>query len=91
LDKKGEIMLNIETKTKIPPEQVMKQAVNYFLGLKMKKLEETPTHAFFEGSGGSVEVTVSQEKGVTTVAFISREWDSQVNDFIDSLPKKVKY
>jgi hypothetical protein len=84
-------MLNIETKTKLTADDVMKRATKYFKGFKMKALEETGTHAFFEGAGGSVELTVCPDKGITTVSFISREWDSPVKDFIESLPEKVKY
>jgi hypothetical protein len=84
-------MLNIETKTKLGPEEVMKRVAKYFQGFKMKASELTGSHAFFEGAGGSVEVTVCQEKGVSTVSFISKEWDSPVKDFIESLPQKIKY
>jgi hypothetical protein len=83
-------MLNIETRTKLPPADVMKRVGAYFRGLKLKALEETPEHAFYEGGGGTVEVSVCQEKGVTKVDFISREWDYPVKEFIETLPQKVK-
>ena len=91
MEKEEGPMLNIEAKTKLAPEEVMKRVSAHFRGLKLKALEETPEHAFYEGAGGTVEVSVCQDKGVTSVDFISREWDSPVKDFIEALPQKVKY
>jgi hypothetical protein len=84
-------MLNIETKTKLAPDEAMKRVAKYFQGFGMKVVDQTSDHALFEGAGGSVEISVCQDKGITTLAFISREWDSPVKDFIESLPQKVKY
>jgi hypothetical protein len=84
-------MLNIETRTKLASAEVMKRAGQYFKGYnKMKALEETADHAFYEGGGGTVELSLCADKGVTTLNFISHEWDSLVKDFIDTLPQKVK-
>jgi hypothetical protein len=84
-------VLNIETKTKLPPDEAMKRVAKYFRGFGMKMVNQTPDHALFEGAGGSVELSVCQDKGVTTLGFISREWDSPVKNFIESLPQKVKF
>jgi hypothetical protein len=84
-------MLRIETKTKLPPEDVMKRASKYFRGYKLKVLDESPGCGTYEGGGGGVHVDTKTADGVTTVEFVSREWDQQVKDFIELLPERVPY
>jgi hypothetical protein len=84
-------MLRIETKTKLTPEDVINRAVKFFQGHQLKVLDQSPCSASFEGGGGGVNVTANNTNGVTVVEFVSTEWDIQVKDFIESLPKKVSY
>ena len=80
-------MLRIATKTKLNPEEIIKRAVKFFgpEGYKLKIGEKTDTSVSFEGSGGSVGVIASTEKGKTNVELFSEEWDFQVQEFINTI------
>jgi len=76
-------MLNLEVKTKLSPEEVIKRAVAFFgsggYGLEIK--EQSESCAYFEGGGGGVDITTCTEEKGTSVELASREWDYQVNEF----------
>jgi hypothetical protein len=78
-------MLNIETKSKLKPEEAIKRAIKFFgpegYGLKQKD-EAAPCCVEFEGGGGGVAVTASPEGKGSKVVMESREWDYQVKEFI---------
>jgi len=80
-------MLNIETTTKLSPEEAIKRAVKFFgpqgYGLTVK--EEAPCCAEFEGGGGGVRATATAKGKGSTVSFESREWDYQVKEFISKI------
>ncbi len=80
-------MLTIVTKTRLSPEEAIKRAVEFFgpggYGLEIK--EQSTDCAYFEGSGGGVDVTVCAEEKGTSVELESREWDFQVREFIGKL------
>lgn len=80
-------MMTISTKSKLKPEEVIKRAVKYFgpggYGLKVE--EEGNCCASFEGGGGGVRVTVTEEKKGSTVDVESREWDYQAKAFLDKV------
>jgi len=80
-------MLNIETTTKLSPEEAVKRAVKFFgpqgYGLEVK--EEAPCCAEFQGGGGGVAVTATAKGKGATVSFESREWDYQVKEFIGKI------
>ncbi|MFC1934003.1 hypothetical protein ACFLXX_02475 [Chloroflexota bacterium] len=80
-------MLRIATNTKLSPEEAIKRAVEFFgpagHGLEVK--EQTPTCAYFEGSGGGVDVIACVEEKGTSVELVSREWDYQVKEFIGKI------
>ncbi len=81
-------MLKIATKTKLSSGEVVKRAVEFFsgrYGLEVK--EQSPTCAYFEGSGGGVNVTTCAEGKGTSVELESREWDYQVKEFIGKIKK----
>jgi len=77
-------MLKITTKTKLSPEEAIKQAVEFFgpggYGLEVKG--QAPNCAYFEGGGGGVDVITCVEEKGTSVELESREWDYQVKEFI---------
>ena len=78
-------MLKIGTETRLKPEEVIERAIKYFgpdgqYGLRVS--QQTDTNICFEGSGGGVEVTACAGEEGTSVDVISREWDSQVRDFM---------
>ncbi len=80
-------MINLEVKSKLNPEEVVKRAVNFFgpkgYGLEIK--EQSESCAYFEGGGGGVEVTTCLKENQTSVELQSREWDFQVKEFIDKI------
>ena len=80
-------MLKIATKTKLSPEEAIKQAIEFFgpdgYGLEVK--DQAPSCAYFEGGGGGVQVTACIEGKQTSVELESREWDYQVKKFIGKI------
>lgn len=80
-------MINLEVKSKLNPEEVVKRAVNFFgpkgYGLEVK--EQSESCAYFEGGGGGVEVTACKKENETSVELQSREWDFQIKEFIDKI------
>ncbi len=80
-------MLNMSVKSKLAPEQAIKRAVAFFgpggYGLKVTK--QSDTCATFVGGGGGVDVTVCAEGKGASVELVSREWDSQVKEFIGKI------
>jgi len=80
-------MLNIATKTRLKPEEVVKRAVEFFgpKGYKLEVKDQSADCASFEGGGGGVEITTCIEGKQTSVDLTSREWDYQVNEFIGKL------
>jgi len=77
-------MLRIATKTKSTPEQVIEKAINFFgpEGLKLKITTQTETTASFEQDEGSVTVSATKDRGKTSVELTTRDWESQVEEFI---------
>jgi hypothetical protein len=71
-------------KTKKSPEEVVEQAKTYFgeEGLGLSISGENPCCVTFEGGGGHVSVTASQEEGKTEVELETREWDYHVQKFM---------
>jgi len=80
-------MLKIAVRTKLSPEEAIRQAINFFgpNGYKLKVVDQSDTSVSLEGGGGSIEITACAEDGKTTVEFISREWDYQVKEFIKAI------
>ncbi len=76
-------MLNLERKTKLPQEDIIKRAKRFFGegGLGLKLAEETPQCLTFEGGGGFVTVTLCSEEEQTRVDLVTQEWDFQVKQF----------
>jgi hypothetical protein len=82
-------MERIATKTRLTPEEVIKRAVTFFgpAGLNLKVTEQSPNCAHIEGGGGSIEISACAEGGKTSVEFVSREWDSEVEEFIEKIAR----
>ena len=82
-------MLRMSTKTKLSPEEAIRRAVEFFgpsgQGLEVK--EQGPTCAYFEGGGGGVDVTACADEKGDSLELVSREWDHQVMEFVDKLPR----
>jgi hypothetical protein len=80
-------MLNMETKTGLSPEEVIKQLKKFFGkgGEGLNLTEETPQCLTFEGGGGYVTATLCVEGGKTSVNLVTQEWDYQVKKFLAGL------
>jgi hypothetical protein len=80
-------MMKLSIKSKHSPEEVIKRAVKYFgpegFGLKVKESDDCC--ATFEGGGGEVRVTVTEQKKGSTVDIESREWDFQSRAFLEKV------
>ncbi len=80
-------MLRISKKSKLSGAEVIKEAVKFFgpEGYGLKVLEEDSCCVTFEGGGGGVYVSVTEEKKGNTVDIEAREWDFQVKEFLRKL------
>jgi hypothetical protein len=80
-------MLSIEAKSKLKPEDVILRAVKFFgpdgYGLAVKS--QAGCYVEFEGGGGGVGITASAKDKGSTVSFETREWESQVKNFIGKI------
>ena len=65
------------------PEEVIDQAVGFFgrEGIGLNITERKECCISFEGGGGHVFLTVSQD-GKTDVELVTREWDYDVKRFV---------
>jgi hypothetical protein len=72
-------------KTEKSPEEVVEQAKGYFGegGLGLSVTADDPCCLTFEGGGGYVSVTASEEDEGTEVGLETREWDYHVKRFMD--------
>ena len=76
-------MLNMETKTKLDRDLLIKKMNDFFgsggLGLE---LTENGADCFtYTGGGGFVEITLCNDEKKTSVNMITREWEIQVKKF----------
>lgn len=81
-------MLRIEVTTGLSQEDVISRAVKFFGSSGLKVKDQTPTAVSFEGVGGGVEIGTSADKNITTVEFVSSEWDGFVKEFISTIKDK---
>jgi hypothetical protein len=81
-------MLNLDVKTKVSKEEVMKRLKKFFGkgGLGLDVTEEAPQCLTFEGGGGHVTATLCPEEGKTRINLVTQEWENQVKKFASSLP-----
>ena len=80
-------MINLEAKTKLTPEEVVKRLKKFFgkEGLGLKLTEDAPQCLTFEGGGGYVTANLCLEEGKTRINLVAQEWDRQVKEFISGL------
>jgi hypothetical protein len=81
-------MLNLEVKTKLGQEEVVKKLKAFFGkgGLGLNLTEESSQCLNFEGGGGYVTATACSDGGKTRINLVSQEWDYQVKEFSSTLP-----
>ncbi len=81
-------MLRIGTRTKLDPEATIERAVAFFGpdgGYGLKVNDRTADSVCFSDPSGGVDVYACAEENETSVDLISREWDSQVKEFISKI------
>ncbi len=80
-------MINLEGKTKLSPEEVIKRLKKYFGkgGQGLELTEDNPLCLSFSGGGGYVTATVCTEEGKTRVNLVAQEWEHQAKEFLSSL------
>jgi hypothetical protein len=81
-------MLKLSKKSKLSPEEAVKQAVAFFGpgGLGMKIVEQSPTCAYFRDVSESyVNVTACVEGKGSSVEVESREWDRKAKEFMSKI------
>ena len=80
-------MLKLETKSKLPPEQIVDELKGFFgeggLGLSLE--DESSQCLSFQGGGGYVTATLCPEENETRIEFVSQEWEIQVKKFTSEL------
>jgi hypothetical protein len=80
-------MMRYETTTTLAPEAALAAAEQFFggeFGLTVR--QRGPQLIGFEGAGGHVLVSVTSERP-TTLELETREWDRQVTQFMERLPR----
>ena len=80
-------MIVLEKKTKKKPDELLKKAKLFFgpEGEGLTISSEGDCCITFDGSGGYVTVTISEESGHTRIKVESREWDYQAKQFLGTL------
>jgi hypothetical protein len=80
-------MLNLERKTKLSQEEVLKKLKQFFGkgGLGLELSDEAPQCLTFIGGGGYVTATLCSEEDRTRVNLVTQEWDYDVKEFASSL------
>lgn len=76
-------MLNLSTKTKLKPEEIIKKAKAFFgkeHGLEFEECED-PYSFDFKSSLGCVSITIEAIEGVCEVNMVTKEFDYQVRQF----------
>ena len=81
-------MLNLERKTKLSQEEVLKELKRFFGkgGLGLELSDESPQCLTFIGGGGYVTATLCSEEDKTMVDMVTQEWDYGVKEFASRLP-----
>ena len=80
-------MLNLEVRSKLPPEKIVDKLKGFFgeggLGLSLE--DESSQCLSFHGGGGYVTATLCPEGSKTRIEFVSQEWEIQVKKFTSDL------
>jgi hypothetical protein len=80
-------MMRYETTIRLAPEVALAAAEQFFSGeFRLRVRQRGPQVIGFEGAGGHVLVSVTGEHP-TTLELETREWDRQVTQFMERLPR----
>lgn len=76
-------MARYAVKTELSPEETIDEVVRFFEGAIGLTLEErSECCVYLTGGGGHVSVTATDTEGDTTAEIETREWDTQVREFM---------
>jgi hypothetical protein len=78
-------MLNIEAKTKLSWDETVSRIKEFFDGRGLKLVDENGGCLSFEGGGGYVNATVSEESNKRKIELTTQEWEFQVREFVANL------
>ncbi len=81
-------MLHIGTRTKLTPEATIERAVAFFGpdgGYGLKVSDRRADSVCFTDANGGVDVYACAEEDGASIDLVSREWDSQVKEFIGKI------
>jgi hypothetical protein len=80
-------MIRIAKQTQFQPEEIIVKAVKFFgkEGGQLEEKERTACGVSFEGSGGYVAISVSEENKLRTVDIETREFEYAAKRFIQML------
>jgi len=80
-------MLKIAKQTKLAHEEVMNRASKFFgkNGEGLEEIERNPCCISFEGGGGYVSVSITDEQKHRTVDVETREYEYQAKQFLGTL------
>jgi hypothetical protein len=80
-------MLRMAKQTGRPPEEVLAAAARFFGpdGVGLKVSHRSSDHISLEGGGGFITVAVTGHDSETEVSAVTREWESDVRQFLTSL------
>ncbi len=83
------MQMRLEVETTLTPAEVLDRAVKFFgeggLGLKLE--QRSPETLYMTGGGGSVAISVAKRGNKTAVEFVEREWQTQMKEFVEGLPR----
>lgn len=82
------MQMRLRAETTLKPAEVLERAVKFFgeggIGMKLEQL--TADSVYLSGGGGTVAISVAPGPR-TTVEFVEREWEYQMKEFIEGLPR----
>ena len=78
-------MLNLEAKTRLSKEELTARIKGFFEGLGLTLVDDTGGCLSYQGGGGYVTATLSEEGGKTRVDLVTQEWEYQVREFVANL------
>ena len=79
-------IIRLSFKTSQKSEEIIESAEQFFLNMGLKVIEKGDCCINFEGGGGYINVTVS-ENDVTEVELVGREWEYQMKEFAEEYSK----
>jgi len=80
-------MIRVAKQTRLTPAEVIEQASLFFGrgGEELKETERNPCCISFEGAGGYVAVSVSDEEAQRMVDVETREFEYQAKRFLETI------